>query len=224
MEGAVGAAAAVSFTVVLIAIFVVIGYRRQQQRIQELAAWAHHYGWTYTDKASHLRGQYSGSPFAGRGSYRHAFTGQHRGRQVMGFEYSYTTSSQNSSTTHYFQVVAIRTPAPCPRLEVTREHFGHKLLSFVGVHDLQLGYPDFDDTYRIRTDNDDFARHVLHPQLMQWMLLDPRTFDHPFRFEEDSILTWRPYKLDPDAMVASADYLIDLLERTPPYIWGGPAH
>ncbi|MBB4930889.1 hypothetical protein F4561_001709 [Lipingzhangella halophila] len=201
------------------AVLALIGYRRRR-RAKENGAWARRHGWTHTKDGSHLRGRFRGTPFVRWGKYRYVLAGEHRGRAVLAFEYRYTKIYIHGPIeTRYFQVVTVRVPR-CPRLEVIRQDFVHKLFSLFGAHDLRLGNEEFDNAVRVRTDHDGFARQVLHPETMRWMLSDPRALEVPFRFGGDILLGWREMRLEGDEVLEHADFLIDLLDRTPRHVLG----
>lgn len=116
-------------------------------------------------------------------------------------------------------VVALSTPAPRPTLEVGREGLGRKLLGFVGVRDLQLESEEFNKTFLIRTEDDKFAYDVLHPRMMEWMLSDERALRTSFRFERGDLLTWDREKIDLPKVQWMLDYLCDVLDRVPGFVW-----
>ncbi|MBB4930717.1 hypothetical protein F4561_001537 [Lipingzhangella halophila] len=193
-----------------------------RKRVAALREWANQQGWHYEHWRPDLAERFSGYPF-GRGRRRrvqHVLTGTHRGHEVLAFEHSYTTSGgRNNSSTTFHEVVAVPIPTPRPFLEVTREHFGHKLLGLVGVHDLQLSNERFNSTFRIRTSNDQFARHVLNKDMTEWLLADGRARQVGIRFDGSYLVTWRRGPLDADNIPADADFLIDVLERVPAPAW-----
>lgn len=216
--------AVVVFLICGVAVVVILAVQanRERERREEYARWANEYDWQYDPQRSDLVGHFSGTPFVRGGRVRHALSGIHRGHEVLAFEYSYTTSNGGnppSSTTHYYLVCAVRLPQTRPKLQVTQEHFGHSFLRVFGVDDLQLDNDAFNDTFRISTDDENFARHVLDHDLMRWMLDDTRSSATPFRIEGDSLLAWSATKLTIPAMQSVVDYEIDLLERFPQSVW-----
>jgi hypothetical protein len=215
-------------TIIGTVVFVVWAIAHQQRKEDEitssLSAWAQEHGWTYTVRRKELRSRFAGTPFTGGGDVRHVVSGERRGRPVLSFEYRYTVSTGSNpptSTTHYFQVTAVGLPGRLPRLEVTREHLGHKLLGLIGVHDLRLGEPAFDEMFRVRAEDDEVARRVLHFDLIRWLESDPRAGDAPFRFEGDTLLTWTPKRISADGVPEQADFAIDIVEQVPEDLWYG---
>ncbi|HEV2783672.1 MAG TPA: DUF3137 domain-containing protein [Actinophytocola sp.] len=204
-------------------IWSVVKWRLRKQRIGELSAFAAQRGWQYEERDDSLADRYTGTPF-GRGSsrrVRHVLSGQHRGRRVTAFEYSYTEGSGDNSTTYTFTVAALATPAHRPWLEVKREGLGRKLLGLIGVRDLQLESDEFNERFHVDTADAKFAYDVLHPRMMEWLIGDRRAADlgWAFRFEQGDLVTWAKGPLEIDKLMGMLDYLGEILEQVPSFVW-----
>lgn len=211
--------------VVVAAGVLVVRWQLHKRKVAAFIAFAASRGWVYRERDDALADRYLGTPF-GQGFGRkaeHVLAGPHRGRSLVAFEYTYKEqhgSGKNRRTVTYRNtVVALGTPAPRPTLEVSREGIGRKLLGLVGIRDLQLESEEFNKSFRIRTEDDKFAYDVLHPRTMEWMLADQRCRDQPFRFERADLLTWRQGSVDPHSVVWMLDYLCDVLDRVPGFVW-----
>jgi hypothetical protein len=219
----------------IIAVLVVVGavlyfqHKARQKKIAEFTAFAAQHGWRYTERDRSLVDRFLGDPF-GQGHGRdaeHVLRGEHRGRQVMAFEYSYkeTHGSGNDrrTETYRYTVVALSLPAGKPTLQVGREGFGRKLLGFVGVRDLQLESEQFNEMFHIKTTGgtpgEKFAYDVLHPRMMEWMLGDQRARSAPFRFERGDLMTWERDKINLQKVQWMLDYLCDVVDQVPSFVW-----
>jgi uncharacterized protein DUF3137 len=143
---------------------------------------------------------------------------------MVAFDYVYITESgagkDRTTTTHKYSVVALSTPSHRPTLELRREVVGRKLLGFVGMRDLQLESEEFDKAFLIKADNDRFAYDILHPPMMQWLLDDRRAMSSlPFRFDGGSLVTWLDGQMDLERVTYLLDYLCDVLDRVPAFVW-----
>ncbi|WP_046469251.1 type III secretion system chaperone family protein [Allosalinactinospora lopnorensis] len=201
------------------------------KKVKELTAWAGRHGWRYDERRPDLVDHFPGDPFDRGGSSRsadHVLSGSHRGHRVLLYEHRYTKRSHNgqstTSTTHRHRIAAVATPAPTPVLEIKEQHFGHVLLNLIGMHDLRIGDPRFDDAFRVTADDDDFARSVLSEELRTWLLAQPPGRRVPLRFTGDHLVTWESIRLDPDYALEAADHLIDVLERIPVGVWEQHRH
>ncbi len=210
--------------VALGAVVGLVGRARHRSRASELQAWAASHGWGYVERDAALGERFLGEPF-GRGYARtgvHVLTGEHRGHRVLAFEYRFRepsgTLGQSRRTIGYrYPAVAVPTPAPRPVLQVGREHPGTRILSAIGLDDWQLGDEAFDRAFRVRMADAAFARDVLHPLMVQWLLADGRSL--PFRFERADLVCWQRGGLRPERALGMADYLVDVLDRVPQGGW-----
>ncbi len=212
--------------VILIAVAVlVVRWQLHKRKVAAFQAFAAQRGWIYRERDRTLTERYLGTPF-GQGfgkDAEHVLAGQHRGHGLIAFEYTYKerqgSGDSKRTVTYRNTVVALATPAPRPTLELNREGIGRKLLGLVGIRDLQLESEEFNKTFHIRTEDDKFAYDVLHPRTMEWMLADQRCRDLPFRFERADLLTWREGSIDLQEVVWMLEYLCDVLDRVPGFVW-----
>jgi hypothetical protein len=82
-----------------------------------------------------------------------------------------------------------------------------------------LDSEEFNREFRISTDDRNFARDVLHPRAVEWMLADPRARELAFRFERSDVLAWEAGRLNPQRTAWAATYLLDLIDRVPQFVW-----
>jgi len=221
----------VNTTLLVIGVVVVVGaglyfqYQAHKKKVAAFTALAAERGWRYTERDRALANRFQGTPFGeGHGrDARHVLTGSFRDRPMLAFEYTYKethgTGDDRRTETYHYTVVSLGLPAPKPTLQVNREGLGRKLLGLVGVRDLQLESEAFNKTFHIRTENEKFAYDVLHPRMMEWMLADQRALSTPFRFERGDLVTWDQGKIDVSNVDGLLNYLSDVLERVPSFVW-----
>lgn len=223
MSGGVLALLAIA-VVVIIALALMSG-AAERARGEVLQVWARERGWGFDRERPELVDRFAGVPFKEGPSNAkavHVLSAEHRGRRVLAYEYSYTSSGEDgrgATAVHRFSIVAVVTP-PTPVLEVYVEHVGCAVSGGPDVHGLRLGDGSFDEVFGVCCDDDVFAAAVLNPPMRAWLLERPEE-RAPFRFIGDYLLTWGEGGLEPDGVVASADVLIDLLERVPDQVWDG---
>ena len=211
--------------VAVIGLVMYLQHKARQRKIAEFTAFAAQRGWHYTVRDRSLVDRFLGDPF-GRGHSRnaeHVLRGEHRGRGILVFEYSYKEthgSGQDRRTeTYTHTVVSVSLPSAKPTLQVGREGIGRKLLGFVGVRDLQLESEQFNETFHIKTDNDRFAYDILHPRMMEWMLADQRALSTTFRFERGDLMTWDRGRIDLAKVQWMLEYLCDVVDQVPSFVW-----
>ncbi|MGH3736726.1 MAG: hypothetical protein ACRDT6_14110 [Micromonosporaceae bacterium] len=197
-------------------------YRRERERARQktnsLYHWAVARGWTYQAEDSALIWRFRGEPFGNRNARAlHVLSGRHRGRDVLAFEFTFTTGSGGNSTTYTY--LATPTRAPRPWLQVGLENSSTRLAAMLGFDDLQLESEEFNRIFFITAGDKKFAYDVLHPRMMRWLLDDERSRRVPFRFEGSHLLCWSLTENHPGYVIWMADYLMDVADRVPSYVW-----
>jgi len=217
--------ALIVLVVIGIAVAAYWGYRSRIERQEKVAKHtraAAENGWAYTGRDDSLADRFAGTPF-GKGHSRaadHAFTGEHRGRPFTAFEYRYETGGGDSRSTNYvFTVAVVPLPRRMPGLQVAPETLRTKLLGHVGMRDLQLESDEFNEMFRVDTEDERFAYAVLHPRMMQWLIDSPRAEYTPFRFEQGNLLAWHEGGIEAPKVTWMLGYLGDVLERVPASAW-----
>jgi hypothetical protein len=115
-------------------------------------------------------------------------------------------------------VVNVLTPREQPALTVTTEMWD-------SMFDLDLESDEFNKTFKVKVkrEHQKFAYDVLHPRMMEFLLADERAvkLKWPFRFERGDLYTWEEWtpSLDMRVVMHKANFLIDILERVPEFVW-----
>lgn len=187
------------------------------RKIAEYHLWASQHGFQYWPHDPSALAISSRSPLS-NGNGRQAldvFRGRYRDAHLHCFEVRYHTSSTDSTTTYYHQVVAISLPALRPLLDVRHQNFLTRRFD-KGV---DFGDPVFGERFRIESPSAPFARDVLHPAMREWMLADWRAAAFNWRFEGSWLMAYRSGHLDLRQVFACADFLHEVLERVPEHVW-----
>jgi hypothetical protein len=189
--------------------------------------WARQYNWSYDPRDDTWAYHFAGLPSANGGREAwHILRGGHRDRRIDAFHYfchrdQYDRHRRLHRRTDRFMVVNVLLPREVPTLAVGRERWD-------SMFDLDVDSVEFNKRFKVKVGEEDakFAFDVLHPGMVEHLLADPRAteFGWPFRFERGDLYTWEewPRDLDMAVVMHKADYLIDILERVPAYVWAGP--
>lgn len=148
---------------------------------------------------------------------RNVITGVHRGRSFLSAEFDVRHQGQQVRV----GAIWLRTPAMCPSLTVTKAIGAQsRVRSAIGQGDIQLGHPEFDQRFEITTESEPFARAVLTPQVVQFLLTDRRQAQgfavYGDQFDVHDVVT---DNRDPAQLVPALDLRCDLLDRIPPTVW-----
>jgi hypothetical protein len=94
-----------------------------------------------------------------------------RGDGDCAFHYQYTVhSGDSSSNTRRFTCALIEMPFSAPHLTISTENWWSRARRVIGLRDVEVESPDFNDRYQVRCDDDRFAITLLDPPMIAWML------------------------------------------------------
>jgi hypothetical protein len=150
--------------------FSVWNYFRRQQRLRvRMLAIASQHGLqvdTATKKPPDL-----GFDLFGRGGSKKVDAQMWRaGEQDSVFQYQYTVGSGDNSRTYKMTAALVALPFVAPHLTISTETFWSKAKRAVGVRDIEVESPEFNDRYQVRCDDDRFAISLLDQEMIAWML------------------------------------------------------
>ncbi|ALG12529.1 hypothetical protein [Kibdelosporangium phytohabitans] len=151
-------------------------------------------------------------------------TGQHRGRPFMAarFHIKDPPDSNGPGSMHDQHAIWVRTPVPRPTLDVRSvPRLQSSIGSALGVGDLAIGHREFDARYQVTAENEQFARDVLSPQLIDFLLTDSRTFQGFWiRGQQLEVVgDIVPDHRDPGPLTGALDLRCDILDRIPQQVW-----
>jgi hypothetical protein len=205
MAGALCAVVAVLVTVVA----VYSGRRRRRDR-DRMLRWADSNGWTFRPRPRVDWG--SRLPGGNKDGIAHAFSRTMNGRQVSVGEYSVTDAGDGTSTsTHWYVVTAATLHRPLPAIQVEPHSATFRLRSRVfSGRETATGNPDFDRTFRIRTDDPAGLRHWFSASLITAHLTG--YVSPAWNAQGTELLRWQPGRLQPDDIPAHARAVLVLSE------------
>ena len=200
--------------------------KRIRQEWAELPQVAAGRGWTYEQRARGQATQYCGiGPMPGSGSNLsawHYITGEFRGRSFKCFEHRYNSpisgnqpGDRKRPTIEAIFIVAA--PGSGHPVEILRPSKTDVLLD--RRPRMRLGIPEFDDTFRVVTKDEDFARNVLSGSMTSFLLTDPRAGKSPLQLRDGELFTWYTGTLSPEHLEEKLNYLCDVLDQIPAQAW-----
>jgi hypothetical protein len=98
------------------------------------------------------------------------------------FQYQYTVKSGDNSTTYEFTAALVALPFRAPHLTISTENWWSKAKRAIGLRDIEVESPQFNDRYQVRCDDERFAIALLDPPMIAWML-SPRSGGGSVTFE-----------------------------------------
>ena len=234
MEQLVGILAKVVFFAFIVGMFTLVIWmfvrsNKEDKRIRrdwaELPRVAAERGWTYEQRARGEATQYCGiGPMPGSGSNLsawHYIAGEFRGRSFKCFEHRYNSPMSGNAgerkrpTIEAIFMIAV--PGSAQPVEILRPSKTDVLLDRRSR--MRLGNPEFDDTFRIVTKDEDFARNILSGPMASFLLTDPRGRKSPLQLRDNELFTWYTGTLSPQDLEEKLNYLCDVLDQIPAQAW-----
>lgn len=236
-----------SFVVVILvflALAIGLGYyvwKKEQERIAGIAAYAAQVGAEYFPHAADLSGGWFSGPsgigrvvekiqaFGAKGPFEkghsrkasHAllFPNEDRLRlTAFDYEYKITTSNGKSTqtTTYPFRVLIGEVPMHLPPLELEPEHVGHRIAERFGMREIEFELDEFNRKYFVRCSDREGAFALLNQQMMEHLLRA-----HPFRVvcAGPHFLLAESGKQTAADIERMANAARGFLEHVPEYLW-----
>ncbi|MEV8375292.1 hypothetical protein AB0P21_21335 [Kribbella sp. NPDC056861] len=149
------------------------------------------------------------------------YAGQYRGHGIHILDYTYTTTSGDSTSTNEVHLVALALPVALPPLELTQRS---RTSRFFGTHQLELGNSAFNDAFRINCGDNRYAAAVLDPRVMEWMLFNPAL---EWQLSGSTLVSWGTGRFAIGDVQARLDAMIRLVDLIPPSVlreYGQPVY
>ncbi len=213
----------IALAVVVVGAFVYFGWLSAKKRRELFQQFAASNSWTWTPRDDSFSARFPGSPF-GDGDSRKAqnvLQGEHRGRPMVAFDYSYQTHStdgegRRQTTTHRYAVCAFSLPAWLTKVELVPEGLLGRVGTALGMQDIEFESEDFNRRFRVRADNPKLAYDVLPPRTMEALLTRPALH---LRLLGADALCWESGSHSPADLLARLDTLAVLLDGIPDFVW-----
>ncbi|MDR1825542.1 MAG: hypothetical protein LBR27_09515 [Bifidobacteriaceae bacterium] len=215
------------FTVALILALVWLAkrqYRGAKAKIQEqtaaMEAWAAAQGWAYEDERPDLlrRWRRASWPTGAKEAIKDYVSGHHRDRVVAACEYQFDDEFSEGIKATRFTVCALTLPMALPRLVLKPENALKGVRRVLGRGDIEVGWPQFDDAWRLTADDAAFAQAVVARPLQQ--VLVERSFPRQhLEIVGQDLLIWARGRPDPAVLEPLFDALIAVADAIPGWVW-----
>lgn len=165
-----GSAVIVLFLLVGAAV-ALIGWRVEQNTRKRAAAFAAAHGLRYVaGPTSPPEVPFQQLSIGRSRRVKHTFWREGDEHEASVFQYQYTTGGGKNSQTHHVTCALFRTGLAAPHLVLDRQGLFRDLLGKLGLRDLQLESPRFNQTWHVACADERFAVTVLDPAMMHWLM------------------------------------------------------
>lgn len=206
---------------VLIIVLIIVGHAQAKKRREDLAHFARQMGLRFNpNKDRSFDDRYPFFSMLRHGDDRYAFnilTGDFDGRNIVGFDYHYETSSRDSdgdrtTSSHYFSAVIFQAGLPINGLTIRPEGLFDRMKTLFGFDDIDFESAAFSKAFHVACPDRQLAYDVVQPETMEIMLASQRFHLH---FERGLVMATRSGRFKP-ADFHAAMHLVDaILDRIP---------
>lgn len=205
----------------LMVVMIVVGQRQREQRQQAMGDLGREMGLHYDPaKDRSFDERYPFFNALKRGNSRYAYNilrGAFEGRNIVGFDYHYQTSSTDSkgkrrTTNHHFSAVIFEVGLPIHGLTIRPEGVFDRMKQFFGFDDIDFESAEFSRAFHVACKDRQLAYDVIQPETMDIMLQRPRFYLH---FDQGLVMVFRGSRFKPDDYRAAIHLVDDILDRIP---------
>lgn len=201
----------IAVILVFVGVIWLIGWLRKQRNTPRFEALAQRYGGSYAAKAQARLETFPGTdwkPVCNPFEVEDYLVGYYRQRRFYGFGWEYVQNSPGDGdldgTRVNMSVYAVELPGYYGHFSVRRHS---AVRAMFGQHDVQIGYPEFDERFTVRGQEPEVAVHVLRSGLAQFLLGDPRSKDRPLWFMGDRLVCAFRGRFSPEEAEPVLEYL-----------------
>jgi hypothetical protein len=205
---------------IVIAILVTIwGYQQAKKRREEMAAWARSMGLSFSArKDRHMDDRFREFSCLQEGHSRYAenvVEGRIGDRNIIAFDYHYTTGSGKSTTHHHISPVILDVDLPLKPLSIRPEHVFDKVTEMLGFDDIDFELNEFSSRFYVKSLDRKWAYDVIHQATMEFLLASP-TFH--LQFSGRHVIAYRNKAFTIADFTAAIAVIEGMIDRLPEYL------
>jgi hypothetical protein len=209
------------FVIVILIVITAVGFGwyAAAQRRKALLAWAQSKGLQFTsEKCYGFDNRFPAFSGLQQGHNRYAYnviSGNIDDREVLGFDYHYTTGSGKSRQDHNFSAIILKSPVLLRPLFIRPENLLDKITEFAGFNDIDFESAEFSRKFYVKSPDKRWAYDVIHPLMMEFLLAAPV---FTIQFDLNRIMACRNTMFSADDYEAAVGLIEGMLERLPEYV------
>ena len=209
-------------TVVVLAVFGLLAlliaagvrnHRRVMGLMEEQPRWAAAHGFSYHAGPVILTDASIQPPFSASAVNAGHFEGSFNGHRARAFVHTFEGHKDGTFRTVRYAVAAVPHNRPGLFLDIAEKGLPAQLADRL-TGGQPLGDPHFDERFAIRTNDVEYARWLLRPDVVAWIKQDQRFATMPVRIDRGWLMTWYEDHLDPKLLPAQLTFLTEILART----------
>lgn len=216
--GTVATIVFLGFAATCVVVVVQIGRLLNQRRREQFKLWAEGVGLVYNPGPNPLmREAFHHFKCLDLGERDraawHIATGDRGGYEVTAFEYRATSQTAGGSFKEYLTVIIIQPPFPLGSLLLRPRNTLDRMLSLVGMPEVDAGTPELAKMYHVECDDVEWARDVLTPTVCGQLLSDTVL---PIAMDGKHAIIWQVGRATPERYDTLMLTLEGMLDRMRP--------
>lgn len=209
------------FPLVIFAVAVVlfIAFVAERRRTEAMRALAAQLGLRYHARSGGIPKQFQflNRINQGHGRYaRNILDGVHRGRQVLIFDYHYTTGSGKNTQHHQFSFFLLRLERSFPEVTVRPEIFLERLGDMLGLGDIDFESIEFSNAFHVQSRDRRLAYDLCHPRMMDFLLAHRKI---AFEIENDWMAVAMEKCLSPEEILVRINLPHEIRDLFPEHLF-----
>ena len=209
----------------IIPVFIILfvyGMIRARKRREAMAAIAERHGFAFEPaKCRSIADQYGFLDKLRSGHSRYAYnimSGDYKGRDIILFDYHYTTGSGKNRTNHNISCFILRMEKSFPELVICKEGLLSKIAQAAGYDDIDFESHEFSRKFCVRSKNKKFAYDVCNSRMIEYLLENP---DLTIEIQFDILAMTFRRRLRPERIGPNLDRLVHIRSLMPEYLFDG---
>ena len=186
---------------------------------KKIATYAESKGWHFTaEKDKNMSTRFPEFKYLRRGHSRYAYNimhGRHEEQEITAFDYHYVTGHGKSRKVHNISVFILGSLLSLKPLYIRPENIFDRVSDFFGHDDIDFESAEFSRKFFIKAPDKRWAYHVIHQQMMEYLLLAP-TFH--IQMDGEHIMLWRNRRFNEQDFDAAFALILGILSRLPEYL------
>ena len=197
----------------------VLAFLADRRRTEGMRALASQLGLRYHARSRGIPKQFQFLNRINQGHSRYArniLDGVHRGRQVLIFDYHYTTGSGKNTQHHQFSFFLLRLERSFPQVTVRPEIFLERLGDMLGLGDIDFESIEFSNAFHVQSRDRRLAYDLCHPRMMEFLLKHRKI---AFEIENDWLAVAMEKCLSPEEILVRITLPHEIRDLFPEYLF-----
>jgi hypothetical protein len=145
-----------------------------------------------------------------------ALWGTHQGRELMAFDYQYSTGSGKNRSTHHLSAAVVTLECSFSELVIRPENFLDKIAAVVGLDDIDFESHEFSKRFYVKGGDRKMAYDIITAPMMEYLLAYQ---GWSIELHGCDVMIWTGRTWKPEDFRSAIAVLQGFLDRVPRFVW-----